>query len=76
MITAGGRWSGDGYNNVTADDECDSKTIKATEFDSRTFGHLAVWDLEKQILIGQMTNAHRASVHTLLCLHGNISVSV
>ena len=33
-------------------------------------GHLAVWDLEKQKIIGQISDAHKSAITGLGCIHG------
>ena len=35
----------------------------------KSCGCLALWDLERQSLIGQLPNAHRAPIHTVITVH-------
>lgn len=53
--------------------DCEQSTGAEAEKNTReatcAVGHLAVWDLERQTLLGQMRDAHLAPIHTLFCPH-------
>jgi hypothetical protein len=66
MITASGTLHNTAHTNSTFDEQ---QISTHTDGDNEPGGTLAIWDLERQTLLGQMTSAHRAGIHTVIALH-------